>query len=85
MSVHLTPKNLRDDENAEVINISNGEWCAILAFADAFGIEVKPPASHDMKFYEPGDLREIAMRIEQVKNAPEWLRYLADNGGAISG
>lgn len=82
MSVHLSAHNLRDDDDAEVVNISNGEWSAILALAQAFGIDTSPPASHDPVRYTPEVLNQIADRIEQLKDAPEWLRWLAENGGA---
>jgi hypothetical protein len=85
MSIHLSAHNLRQDPEAEVINITNGEWCAILAAAEAFGIDVTPPENHDPIRYTPEVLRQIADRIEQLKQAPEWLRWLADNGGAHLG
>ena len=82
MSVLLTAHNLREDDEAETIHISNGQWCAITAAAKAFGIDVSPPTSHDPHHYSPETLRMMADRIEQLKDAPEWLRWLAENGGA---
>lgn len=82
MSVHLTAHNLRNDDEAEVVHISNGEWVAITAAAKAFGIDVSPPTSHDPHHYSPEVLREMADRIEQLKDAPMWLRWLASEGGA---
>jgi hypothetical protein len=82
MSVLLSAHNLRNDDDAEFVNISNGEWCAILALAQAFGIDTSPPANHDPICYTPEVLNQIADRIDQIKDAPEWLRWLAQNGGA---
>ena len=82
MSVLLTPVTPQPQEADETIHISNGEWCAICAAAEAFEIDVSPPKSHDPYRYSPETLRQMADRIEQLKGAPEWLRWLADSGGA---
>lgn len=87
MSVLLTPVSPQPQEAEETINFSNGEWCAICAAAQAFGIDVSPPITHDPELtntprYTADTLRKMADRIEQLKGAPEWLRWLADCGGA---
>lgn len=83
MSVLLSPVSLiHEDDDYEDIAISNGEWCAILALGEAFGIDVTPPATHDAKHYSPEVLQQLAYRIEQISRAPQWLRWLADHGGA---
>jgi hypothetical protein len=85
MSVLLTPVSPQPQEADETINISNGQWAAICAAAQAFGINVTPPKSHDQNRYSAETLRQMADRIEQLKGAPEWLRWLADCGGADLG
>lgn len=82
MSVLLTPVNPPSKDDDESVNISNGEWCAITAAAKAFGIDVSSPTSHDACRYSASILRQMADRIEQLKEAPNWLRWLADCGGA---
>ncbi|MBK1884669.1 hypothetical protein JIN85_19820 [Luteolibacter pohnpeiensis] len=82
MSVHLIPVNPPEGEEDDDINITNGEWCAMCALANAFGIDVSPPENHDEVRYSPEVLRDMATRIEQIKDAPEWLRWLAECGGA---
>lgn len=78
MSVSLTPIKGGDE-----VSISNGEWLALTRFAHAFGESVKPwDGTHDEKTYSPEELRAIAERVAQIKDAADWLNELADNGGA---
>ena len=86
MSVNLTPKSQEQAEDPENINIANGTWSAMTALASAYGEDVgKWNGCHDPQFYTPSQLRAMATRIEQIKDSPEWLRWLADEGGAILG
>ena len=86
MSVNLTPKNHENAEDPERINIANGTWSAMTSLASAYGENVeKWNGYHDPQFYTPEQLRAMATRIEQIKDSPEWLRWLADEGGAILG
>ncbi len=87
MSVRLTPINSPTEEEREehTTTISNGEWLALTAFANAFGEEVpKWNACHDPVRYTPEQLRAIATRLQQVleSNTIPWLLDLADQGGA---
>lgn len=83
VSVRLTPISERNSEDPESIHISNGEWAALTAFAKHFGEDVPTwNGCHDATRYTPEQLRAIATRLEQVKTAPEWLNWLAENGGA---
>ena len=89
MSVSLTPINFlkpESDDDVEIpdhVNISNGTWKAITAAAAAYGEDVSVwNGCHDPVRYTPDQLRAIAARIDQLSNAGEWLRWLADNGGA---
>jgi len=79
MSVSLIAKN--GDET----NTSNGEWAAITAMAEAFGvIERKWNGYHDDDvFYTPDQLREMAKRAEQIGRAAPFLCMLADGGGLV--
>lgn len=79
MSVDLSPIS----PGGEVVGISNGAWIALTRFAHAFGENVKPwNGCHDPQTYTPDELRAIAKRVDQIKDSAEWLRMLADHGGA---
>jgi hypothetical protein len=78
VSVSLTPINGGDE-----VSISNGEWLALTRLAASFGEKVTPwNQCHDPQSYSPEELRSIAIRVEQIKDAADWLNELADNGGA---
>lgn len=82
MSVKLTPINAAKD--SETVNICNGTWRAITAAAKAYGEDIDVwNGFHDGQNYTPDQLRKMAARIEQIKDTPEWLRWLAEHGGAV--
>lgn len=83
MSVQLRPLSSKpDDEEAEQISVSNGEWLGLVRLAESMGEPVHWNGCHDTVTYTPEQLEAIARRVEQVRDAPEWLRYLARQGGA---
>ncbi len=77
MSVQLTSPNGYEEST------SNGQWLAMTSLAEAFGENVPQwNGHHDEVIYTPEQLRAMATRIEQLDGSPEWLRALADAGGA---
>lgn len=89
---HLTPEddNLPeaeldkkiDEKSQASVDISNGEWKAVVAACRAFGIEVPEFKSHDPYLYSPEILAEMSVRMKQLSAAHEYLDYLAKEGGA---
>lgn len=79
MSVKLKGKNGEDCDT------SNGEWLAITAMAEAFGvIDHKWNCCHDDPVdYSPEVLRDMAYQAEQIGKAAVYLRALADDGGLV--
>lgn len=64
------------------IQISNGEWAALCAMAQAFGIEgAQWNGNHDGTFYSPETLTKMADRAKQIGEAEGYLREASKNGG----
>lgn len=78
MSVCLTGV----DDPQTVIDITVGEWRALIAMAKAFGIPVDWDETNDPATYTAEQIKEMAKRAYQIGMASEWLYSLAAKGGA---
>lgn len=78
MSVKLTAPN------GEEYDTSNGEWLAITAMGEAFGILHKWNACHNCRtFYTPEELQKLAYRARQIGKAADRLEEMAEDGGVL--
>ena len=66
------------------LDLSNGEWAALTAMKAGFS-ELPEPWTGDhgcKREWTPAELRALAFRAEQVGRTAQWLRELAEAGGA---